>query len=292
MTTAHTKGKQAGLILLSVLAVWLADLAYMNRIGGKVTSDAGLVVTFIGFGAFTLVLYLAAVKWIERRRAEELALAGAGRELGTGALAGLALFSLLMTILWLTGAYRPQGWGGANALGVAVMAVFWLGVAVEEEILWRGLLYRLCAKVFGTWGAVLLSAGLFSAKHMLDSPDVTFPAFVGVLVGGVFFAAAYAATGRLWLPIGLHCGWNFAEGTLFGTDVSGTTGLGPTLFTGKLTGPPLWTGGQFGPEASIAAWTILITSTAYLSWRTTASKRVEPPIWRDATAICAQEART
>src|ERR1700736_6509794 len=103
------------------------------------------------------------------------------------------------------------------------MVVFWFGVAIEEEILWRGLLYRLCAKVFGTWGALLLSAALFSVKHILDNPNVTFAAFAGVLLAGVFLGAAYAATGRLWLPIGRHFGWNFAEGTLFGTDVSGNS---------------------------------------------------------------------
>ena len=288
---SSTRWQQPGLILLSVSAVWLADFAYIDLIGRKVTSYAGVVATFIGFGALTLALYLAAVTWIERRRAAELSLAGAGRALGAGTLAGLALFSLLMTVLWVTGAYRLQGWGGADALGLGVMAVFWISVAIQEEILWRGLVYRLCAKVFGTWGAVLLSAALFGAKHMLDTPDVTFAAFVGVLVGGVFLAAAYAATGRLWLPIGLHFGWNFAEGTLFGTDVSGTTGLGPTLLTGKLNGLPLWSGGQFGPEASIAAWIILIAASAYLSWRTTTSNRAEPPIWRDVAAISAGEAR-
>jgi membrane protease YdiL (CAAX protease family) len=164
------------------------------------------------------------------------------------------------------------------------MVVFWFGVAIEEEILWRGLLYRLCAKVFGTWGALLLSAALFSVKHILDNPNVTFAAFAGVLLAGVFLGAAYAATGRLWLPIGLHFGWNFAEGTLFGTDVSGNS-LGQALLTGKLIGPALWSGGKFGPEASVVAWIILIAASAYLLWRITKSKRAEPPIWRDATGI-------
>jgi uncharacterized protein len=100
---------------------------------------------YIGFAALCLVLYLAVVKWIERRRAAELSLAGAGREFSAGVLTGLALFSLIITILWTTGAYQLQGWGGSNALGLAVM-VFWFAVAVEEEILFRGLLCRLCAK--------------------------------------------------------------------------------------------------------------------------------------------------
>ena len=286
------KWKQAGLILLSVSAIWLADFAYMQLMRGTVTSFPGLVAAFVGFAALCLVLYLAAVKWIERRRAAELSLAGAGRELGAGALAGLALFALVMMILSVAGAYQLQGWGASNALGLGLAVVFWLGVAVEEEILWRGLVYRLCAKVFGSWGALLLSAALFSAKHMLGTPDVTFAAFVGVLLGGILLAAAYAATGRLWLPIGLHFGWNFAEGTVFGTAVSGVTGLDQTILAGKLSGPALWSGGQFGPEASVAALSVLIAANAYLLRLIVKSKRAEPPIWRDAAAIPIGVART
>lgn len=273
--------KQAGLVLLSVLAVWLAYIAYMVR---APNFFSGLITAYIGLGALLLVFYLAAVKWIERRRAAELSLTAVGRELGAGALAGFALFLLVIAILWVTGAYQLQGWDGANALGLALMVVFWFAVAIEEEVLWRGLVYRLCAKVFGTWGALLISAVLFSLKHMLDNPDVTFAGFVGVLLGGVFLAAAYAATGRLWLAFGLHFGWNFAEGTLFGTDVSGIN-LGQTLLAGKHSGPAFWSGGEFGPEASPVAWIILIAASAYLLWRTVKPKRVEPPIWSEAKAI-------
>ena len=271
----HVRWKQVGLNPLSVLAVWLAYFVYMVL---APKFSPGSIAEIIGLGALLLLLYLAAVKWVECRRPAELALAGAGRELGAGALAGLALFSLVIAILWIyPGAYQMQGWGGSKALGLTVMVVFWLAVAIEEEILWRGLIYRFGAKVFGTWGALLFSGALFSAKHMMDTPNVTFADFVGVLLGGLMLGAAYAATGRLWMPIGLHFGWNFAEGTLYGTGVSGN-GVGASVITGKLVGPALWTGGEFGPEASAGAWIVLIAATAYLLWHTMKSKRIEPPI--------------
>jgi len=273
--------KQAGLILLGALAIWSASQVYLVVSKELVKSITNFIELYIGLGVLCLVLYLAAVKFIERRWPAELSLAGASRELGAGALWGLALFSLVMALLWAPGVYQLQGWDGSNALGLAGMVVFWLFIAIEEEILWRGLVYRLCAKVFGTWGALLLSGVLFSVKHILDNPNVTFAAFVGLLLAGVFLGAAYAATGRLWLPIGLHFGWNFAEGTLFGTEVSGQS-VGQTLLTGKLTGPALWSGGKFGAEASGVAWIILIAASAFLVWRISKSKRAEPPIWRDS----------
>src|SRR5471030_2266301 len=70
------------------------------------------------------------------------------------------------------------------------------------------------------------------------------------LEAGILLGAAYALTGRLWLPIGLHLGWNFAEGSIFGMAVSGGSQKG-SLITGELHGSNLLTGGVFGPEASI-----------------------------------------
>ena len=67
-----------------------------------------------------------------------------------------------------------------------------------------------------------------------------------MLEAGVLLGAAYAVTGRLWLPIGLHIGWNFTEGSLFGMSVSGNA-IDTGLLHGTLTGPPLLTGGAFGP---------------------------------------------
>jgi hypothetical protein len=47
--------------------------------------------------------------------------------------------------------------------------------------------------------------------------------------------------------------WNFTEAYVFGADVSGSD-LGPSLYHVRPTAgvDTLWTGGEFGPEASIA----------------------------------------
>jgi hypothetical protein len=65
-------------------------------------------------------------------------------------------------------------------------------------------------------------------------------------------AAAYFATRTLWLPIGLHFGWNFAEDFIFGVRMSGHAPR-PAIVDGTLTGSSLWTGGAYGLESSIWA---------------------------------------
>ena len=66
---------------------------------------------------------------------------------------------------------------------------------------------------------------------------------------GVLAALAYWATGRLWMPIGMHAAWNLFEGPVFGFLVSGIKVGG--LFLLKDNGPEWVTGGRFGPEAGL-----------------------------------------
>lgn len=265
--------KQAGLVFLSFVAV-AAMMALYPMLVDKIGIHT-FYVAHIGLAIVTLVAYLAATRLIERRAPTELSLSPALPALGAGLLVGMAQFALVMAVLWIAGAYRPQGWNSIQGLGLA--AAFWLAVGVREEIFYRGLLFRLCSKVVGTWGALLLNAVIFGAMH-LASPGWTLAGLFSVALAGVMFAAAYAATGRLWLPIGMHAAWNFTQGSVFGLLVSGSD-LGPGLIAGTLQGPDFLTGGPFGPEATIVTVTVLLATTAYFLWRAVKLRRVEPPIW-------------
>ncbi len=267
--------KQAGLTFLSLLAVVIAFAGYAYLIAQSGNRSA--FVGYVGLAIVCLVTYLAAARWIERRVPTEFSLHHALPALGAGLLGGIAMFSAVMAILWAAGAYRAEGWAELDAAGIALALVLWFAVAVQEEILYRGLLFRLCSKIAGTWGALLLSAALFGASHVLN-PGWTLAGLFSVALAGVFLGAAYAATGRLWLPIGLHAGWNFTQGSVFGLQVSGNN-VGSGLITGSLNGPDYLTGGRFGPEATIAAVIVVIAVAAYLVWRTEKLGRTEPPIW-------------
>ena len=102
------------------------------------------------------------------------------------------------------------------------------------------------------WCALGLSSALFGALH-LGNPDADPMAVLGIILGGIPLAALYVLTGRLWTSIGYHIAWNFTERNVFGAQVSGT-GLGPSLYQARPVAEvdPLWSGGAFGPEASIA----------------------------------------
>ena len=88
----------------------------------------------------------------------------------------------------------------------------------------------------------------FGIEH-LSNPNSSWVAVAGIFFIGLFFAYGYLRTKQLWLPIGIHVGWNFFENAVFGFPVSGFDR--PGLFRITVSGPDLWTGGAFGPEAGL-----------------------------------------
>ena len=167
--------------------------------------------------AAALSCYALAVRLGEGRAARELALRPALPGLAVGVTLGLAMMAVLMGVMVLTGLYDIALVGAAPAwagLGQALQA------AVTEELWVRALLFRLVWRVIGPVPAFAVAAVVFGALH-LANPGATALAAVTATLAGLMFCALYALTGRLWVAIGLHLAWNFAQGYLFGAAVSG-----------------------------------------------------------------------
>src|SRR5215216_2031171 len=126
--------------------------------------------------------------------------------------------------------------------------VIFILVAWNEELLSRG--YHLQTIASGTnifWG-VMISSAVFGLLH-LGNPGANWTSTLGIFLAGIFFAFGYLRTKQLWLPMGMHLGWNFFEGVGFGFPVSGLDIYPLTRI--QVHGPELWTGGPFGPEAGL-----------------------------------------
>ncbi|MBV8368553.1 MAG: CPBP family intramembrane metalloprotease [Candidatus Eremiobacteraeota bacterium] len=215
-------------------------------------------------GAVALAIYVGWVRFVERRAVTELAPRALIPETLLGIVVGLALFSTAIGLLALADVFVVHGYGGWN--GLAAGALSMLLVAVTEEILFRGFVFRTIRTVAGTWIGVAVSAVAFGLFHAFNPGASVLSTVAIALEAGVLLALAYAATNRLWLPIGLHAGWNFAEGFVFGTPISGTMPSHARLY-GELHGPLVMTGGAFGLEASIAAVGVcLLASCGFGIW--------------------------
>lgn len=220
--------------------------------------------------------YWAYVWLVERRPAAELALRAAPAGLALGALAGAGLIAAVVGILWLLGYFQVTGTRGLAVL----LPVFALSAqsGYAEEVISRGILFRIAEEGVGTWGALAFSALLFGFLHALN-PNATLMSCVSIAASaGVLLAAVYALTRRLWVPIGLHFAWNFAEGGIFGVPVSGFPIQG--LLVSKLEGPELLTGGAFGIEASVLVPLLCLAAGAACLAAAARQSRLLPPPWR------------
>jgi membrane protease YdiL (CAAX protease family) len=212
----------------------------------------------IAMGAFAAAMfvgmYVLFCRLIERRPARELALKGAGVELGAGLLIGLSLFSAVVAAIWALGGYSVVGYHGAEVLPTIIALS--LASGFPEEIVFRGLFFRLFEKWLGSWAALAITSAFFGAAHLFN-PGATWLAAVAIaLEAGIMLGAIYMITRRLWAAIGLHAAWNFAQGGIYGIAVSGGASSG-LLVPGSTKGvSTLITGGDFGAEASLPAMAV------------------------------------
>ena len=257
------------LIFLAIAASILASGLILTT-GGLAGAMLNQLVELIVFGGS---IFLA--RWLlDRRSVVSLGLRfnlQALLDLGAGIVITFFLMgSIYLAILslgWLT--FEGFAWQVDSQASVlqntlGIFAVFLL-VGWNEELLSRG--YHLQTIASGTnltWG-VLLSSSVFGLLH-LGNPGATWASVAGIFFAGIFLALGYLRSGQLWISIGLHIGWNFFEGVVFGFPVSGIDVYPLTRIT--VHGPELWTGGAFGPEAGLIVLPALVLGAALVMFYT------------------------
>ena len=227
-----------------------------------------------------LAAYYAFARWWEGRAViPELARPPAAREVGLGLLWGAGLFTLTFLLLLAAGAYQLAP--GAPGVGVLTILALAITSGVLEELIFRAVFFRIVQDALGTWLALALSALLFGALHLVNPNSSPVAAISIALEAGVLLALAYQATGRIWLPIGLHLAWNFTQGGVFGVPISGYAfGTGLFAATRQATAPVWLSGGEFGAEASIMAVLVCLVGALYFWQRARTAGRLVPAPWQ------------
>jgi uncharacterized protein len=141
-----------------------------------------------------------------------------------------------------------------------------------EEMFFRGYGFQILLANCGPFATVVPTGVVFALMHG-SNPNATWFALVNTAGFGVLFGYAFLRSRDLWLPIGLHFGWNLTL-PLSGANVSGLrmrlTGYQLTWTAGKW-----WSGGAYGPEASILTSAILFLLFAYL-WKAPIRQQFAP----------------
>ncbi|NYH44774.1 hypothetical protein HNR22_004501 [Micromonospora jinlongensis] len=246
----------------------LVAVAAVTFVGGQaIAAVEGNDLLTLLLGLSTAVVAALVYGWVvrrtERRSVTELARSGAGARITRGALIGFAMFAAVIVNIAFVGDYDINGLGSVT--GAVALLGFMAAAAVTEELLFRGVLFRVIEERTGTWVALLLTGVVFGLMHLLN-PDASLWGAVAIAVeAGFMLAACYAATRNLWVPIGLHFGWNFAAGGIFSVVVSGN-GESEGLLDTTMSGPALVTGGDFGPEGSLYTVAAGVALTVAFMW--------------------------
>ncbi|MBM2615572.1 CPBP family intramembrane metalloprotease [Actinoplanes sp. LDG1-06] len=241
-------------LALDLLLAPLAALAARNPVTGVSVGFA------IAAGA--LFLYSRLVGWVEQRPTTEIARASLRQGVLRGLWTGVALFFALMLLITVSNGWRFPGYGSAGDM----IATFGLmaAIATLEELLFRGVLFRVVEEWAGTVVALIVSGLLFGGLHLLNPGGTVWGAAAIAVEAGLLLGASYVLFRNLWVPIGLHWGWNFAESGIFGATTSGSDGTVGGLLLGQPHGPAIVSGGGFGPEASIYAVLIGVVASYFL----------------------------
>ncbi len=251
---------RAGWRLLIQTLLWLVLMfglvILFGFISGRLFSNGLILSVIASLFAVTISVFLAR-KFLDRRSIVSLGLKTDLRALwdllvGIGIAA--AMMAFIYALEWAFGWLSFEGFAWQNQsmdavlIGTLEMLLIFVLVGWEEELLSRGYhLQNLASGINLPWG-VILSSLIFALMH-LGNPNVSVMAVLGLIAAGFFLAFGYLRTRQLWLPIGLHIGWNFFEGTVFGFQVSGLDIY--RLIEQTVQGPQIFTGGEFGPEAGL-----------------------------------------
>jgi membrane protease YdiL (CAAX protease family) len=183
------------------------------------------------------------------------------REYLVGLLVGSVAFSAVVIICWATGTLTFEGLAFGST---GLIVLFFLGFLVQgasEEIVCRGYFMVSLARRQNLAVAIFVSSAAFGALHLFND-NVQILAIVNITLFGCFEAVYLLKRGNIWGAAAIHSSWNFVQGNIFGTQVSGTAKVDSIFSFGATQSGELINGGAFGPEGGLAATLVLVVALA------------------------------
>jgi len=271
----------AVLFLAPVLAL---DKVFKKAVLSSLDGNALIIMKYVEAAIFFtlfIIAYKLYVKYIEKRRAIELSGPGWFKESGLGFLTSGGLIIVIVAIFYLFGYLEITGLNPVKRVALDLGAKFIMG-ALLEEIFFRLIMYKLTEELLGTWAALIIQAVFFGFAHQANENATVVTSLSLIIVGGLFYSAAFMCTKRIWFVFGIHLGWNYFQSGLFSMPNSGTPYDG--LIVTKVQGPANITGGSFGVEASPIAIILCFIAGIALVVKAYKNGQFIGPIWKRKSA--------
>ena len=206
-----------------------------------------------------------------------------GKQFWEGAAIGFVSLSMLLVLLRAFGGFyfgsvalAPKEalfWAAAWGLGFLMVGFF-------EEYVFRGYIQFTLTTAIGFWPTAVLLSFLFALAHKGNDGE-TWLGLLDVFLAGLVLSAMLLRTGNLWLPVGFHMAWDWAESYFYGVADSGLPAQGALLHPSVPANRAWWlTGGTVGPEGSIFSCIVEILLIVFILWRFRENRYPAPePEW-------------
>jgi hypothetical protein len=270
-TGSQERWTMGGLLLRAGLLLF--TIAVLNGIVGRILTE---LIGYFPAAAVSIFLTAAFANWFvvrvfERGRLEDVGMGwslSSHRHLGLGIVGGMATALIVLLAPLAAGLGTlvkspdpAEAFSFGKFLYVSVLLLFG---AVGEELMFRGYAFQMVLRQAGPWATILPFGVLFAAAHM-SNLNTSYLGLVNTGIWGVILGYSFYKSGDLWLPIGLHFGWNWML-PIFGVNLSGFT-MNLSGYRIEWKAGSLWSGGAYGPEGSVLTTVAAVALTAWL-WRT------------------------
>jgi membrane protease YdiL (CAAX protease family) len=221
--------------------------AVMEPVAGILVASALSV-----FAAAAIANELSVRLW-EKGRLADFGLGWTGRSLrelfvglgcGVGAVAVIVLVALALRFA----VYESVPDAVTRWPNLAFLATVLAFGASGEEMLFHGYAFQALRRSIGDFAAIFPVGVLFGLLH-LGNQNITAVAIVNTIAWGILLGWAFVLTEALWLPIGLHLGWNLGL-LVSGINLSGFT-IGVVGYELHWSAGDLLSGGAYGLEGSL-----------------------------------------
>ncbi len=209
----------------------------------------------VGLCATGLLANFLTMRIFDRRPLADIGLEGTRASainlgLGVALGGGAAVFMLLAPLLAGTGHLLQRPNFQSMPLSLVFYLFTLLVAATGEELIFRGYAFQLLVEKMGPFATILPVSVVFGVAHAAN-PHSSRIGVLNTIIWGILLGYSFLRSHDLWLPIGLHFGWNIVL-PLFGVNLSGLT-IEVTRYSYQWDLSPIWSGGDYGPEGGLLA---------------------------------------
>ena len=233
------------------------------------------LISVLAVAVIVLLVYISLYRYYEKRKISEFSTGKLVKYLSTGILLGFVLQSLTIGVIYLNKGFSVIS---VNSIAYLIPSLGMVTAAIFEEVLFRGIVFRITEEKLGSYIALAVSALIFGALHLLNPNSTLVSGLAVAIEAGLLLGASYMYTRNLWFPIAIHFAWNFTQSGIYGASTSGGA-VTKSLLTSKIAGPVMITGGQFGPEGSLQAVIFCSIATLVLMVLSRRQNKIIKPYW-------------